>query len=172
MPVAGCYSVLPMFKPCAVIPVYNHQEAVTDVVNGVLAQQLTCILVDDGSAPACAAVLDGLAGAKGNRVTLLRHPLIAAVAAVLTGVRHANRFYSRASDRCRRPALVEDCEFSKSALTAPDRSRYGTCRDTSVARCLTMFGFDQHVIAGIEDSMRVSGYPGAVAEFDRQRNLA
>jgi glycosyltransferase involved in cell wall biosynthesis len=98
MPVAGCYSVLPMFKPCAVIPVYNHQGAVTDVVKGVLAQQLTCILVDDGSAPACAAVLDGLANGKQKRVILLRHPVNRGKgAAVLTGVRHAAQIgYSHA----------------------------------------------------------------------------
>ncbi len=49
MPAAGCCSVAPMIKPCAVIPVYNHQAAVTAVVSGVLAQQLACIVVDDGS---------------------------------------------------------------------------------------------------------------------------
>ena len=74
MPAAGCCSVAPMIKPCAVIPVYNHQAAVTAVVSGVLAQQLACIIVDDGSTPACAAVLDRLAAATPSRVTWLRHP--------------------------------------------------------------------------------------------------
>jgi len=92
MPAAGCDLVPPMFKPCAVIPVYNHQGAVTAVVNGVLAQQLPCIVVDDGSVPGCAAVLDGLAGAKPNRITLLRHSVNRGKgAAVLTGVRYAAR---------------------------------------------------------------------------------
>ena len=79
-----------MIRPCAVIPVYNHQAAVTAVVSGVLAQQLACIVVDDGSTPACAAVLDGLAAATPSQVTLLRHRANRGKgAAVLTGIRHA-----------------------------------------------------------------------------------
>ena len=38
-----------MFKPCVVIPVYNHEHAIGAVVQGVLAQKLPCIVVDDGS---------------------------------------------------------------------------------------------------------------------------
>ena len=38
-----------MFKPCVVIPVYNHEQAIAAVVQGVLAQKLPCILVDYGS---------------------------------------------------------------------------------------------------------------------------
>ena len=45
----------------AVIPVYNHGAAVGTVLQGVRAQGLPCILVDDGSDAACAAVLDSLA---------------------------------------------------------------------------------------------------------------
>jgi len=45
----------------AVIPVYNHGEAVGAVVDNVHAHGLRCILVDDGSEPGCAAVLDALA---------------------------------------------------------------------------------------------------------------
>ena len=90
MPVAGCYLAALMIKPCAVIPVYNHQVAVTAVVRGVLTQQLSCIVVDDGSAPACAAVLDRLARVTPDRITLLRHPANRGKgSAVLTGVRQA-----------------------------------------------------------------------------------
>ncbi len=79
-----------MIKSCAVIPVYDHHAAVTAVVNGVLAQHLPCIVVDDGSAPACAAVLDDLASEMPHQVTLLRHPVnLGKGAAVLTGVRQA-----------------------------------------------------------------------------------
>uniref|UniRef100_UPI002584EB8E glycosyltransferase n=1 Tax=uncultured Massilia sp. TaxID=169973 RepID=UPI002584EB8E len=44
-----------MFLPCVVIPVYNHEHAIGKVVGQVLAHALPCILVDDGSSPACAA---------------------------------------------------------------------------------------------------------------------
>ena len=81
-----------MFKPCAVIPVYNHREAVGAVVQGVLAQQLPCILVDDGSGIECADVLAALAAAAPGKITLLRHPVNRGKgSAVLTGVRHAAR---------------------------------------------------------------------------------
>ncbi len=50
-----------MNKPCAVIPVYNHELAVPAVVADLRAAGLPCVLVDDASSPACAAVLQQLA---------------------------------------------------------------------------------------------------------------
>lgn len=50
-----------MHKPCAVIPVYNHEHAVPAVVAGLLRSGLPCVLVDDASSPACARVLRQLA---------------------------------------------------------------------------------------------------------------
>lgn len=48
-------------KLCAVIPVYNHGATVAAVHAQLAAQGLPCVLVDDGSEPGCAAVLDALA---------------------------------------------------------------------------------------------------------------
>ncbi|MFJ3463179.1 glycosyltransferase family 2 protein [Achromobacter spanius] len=48
-------------KLCAVIPVYNHGGTVAAVVAQLAAHGLPCVLVDDGSEPTCAAVLDALA---------------------------------------------------------------------------------------------------------------
>lgn len=77
-----------MFKPCAVIPVYDHEHAVANVLRAVLAAGLPCILVDDGSGPGCAAVLDTLALEEG--VLLERHGGNQGKgAAVLTGFRRA-----------------------------------------------------------------------------------
>ena len=45
-------------KLCAVIPVYNHGGTVAAVVAQLAAHGLPCVLVDDGSEPGCAAVLD------------------------------------------------------------------------------------------------------------------
>lgn len=62
-----------MFKPCVAIPVYDHEHAIGDVVGAVLAHGLPCILVDDGSKPSCAAVLDAIAASHPGQVTLVRH---------------------------------------------------------------------------------------------------
>jgi glycosyltransferase involved in cell wall biosynthesis len=78
------------FKPCVVIPVYNHERTVGAMVDAVLAQNLPCILVDDGSAAECAGVLDDLAATHPTRITLLRHATNRGKgSAVVTGFRHA-----------------------------------------------------------------------------------
>ena len=46
-----------MFDPCAVVPVFDHERAVAAVVDGLRTVGLACILVDDGSGPACSRVL-------------------------------------------------------------------------------------------------------------------
>lgn len=60
------------FKPCALIPVYNHERSLPAVVAALRAADLPCVLVDDGSSPAAATVIDRLAEQDG--VFLLRHP--------------------------------------------------------------------------------------------------
>ena len=50
-----------MHNPCAVVPVYNHETAITTVVDALIACGLPCILVDDASDQSCAKVLDQLA---------------------------------------------------------------------------------------------------------------
>jgi len=61
------------FQPVAVIPVYDHGDAVGAVVAHVRANGLHCVLVDDGSSAGCAAVLDALAWE--DDVTLVRLPV-------------------------------------------------------------------------------------------------
>lgn len=79
-----------MFKLCALIPVYDHEHAIGAVVEAVLGQGLPCLLVDDGSKPSCARVLDALAAATPERVSLVRHAHNQGKgAAVLTGFRYA-----------------------------------------------------------------------------------
>lgn len=78
-----------MFKPCVLIPVYNHEHAVGAVVQAVLGSGLHCILVDDGSSSACAQSLDRIAAAS-PQIVLLRHTLNRGKGeAVITGIRHA-----------------------------------------------------------------------------------
>lgn len=61
-------------RSVAIIPVYNHPSTIAAMVDGVRSHGLPCILVDDGSDPACAAVLDTLAQCQPEAVTLVRLP--------------------------------------------------------------------------------------------------
>jgi glycosyltransferase involved in cell wall biosynthesis len=79
-----------MFKPCAVIPVYDHEKTVGAVVDAVLEHRLPCIVVDDGSSAQCSELIDVLVSERAGRVTLIRHTINRGKgAAVLTGIRHA-----------------------------------------------------------------------------------
>ncbi len=60
--------------PLVIIPVFDHEHAIGAMVEGVLATELDCLLVDDGSGPACARVLESLARQYTPRVRLLRLP--------------------------------------------------------------------------------------------------
>lgn len=50
----------PRFRACAVVPVYNHEYALPILVNALHYAKVFCILVDDGSGPDCAEVMDEL----------------------------------------------------------------------------------------------------------------
>ncbi|WP_248745334.1 glycosyltransferase family 2 protein [Pseudomonas sp. MWU12-2037] len=79
-----------MHKPCAVIPVYNHEAAVPAVLEAVLAAGLPCVLVDDASSPTCAAVLEQLA--EREHVSLVKLPVNQGKGgAVMSGMREAAR---------------------------------------------------------------------------------
>lgn len=93
------------FKPCIVVPVYNHEHALAGVVARLREHGVPCILVDDGSSPACAALLDrltatggadGLAGDANNAGAAAIPPVLVRHAhnqgkgaAVISGARHA-----------------------------------------------------------------------------------
>ena len=79
-----------MFKPCVLIPVYDHEHAIGAVVAAVLAHGLPCMLVDDGCKPSCAKVLDELVAAAPAQVSLVRHLVNQGKgAAVMTGFAEA-----------------------------------------------------------------------------------
>lgn len=81
-----------MFDPVVVIPVYNHPATIAGVVAQVRGHGLRCILVDDGSTPDCAAVLDTLAAAHPAQVALVRLPHNQGKgAAMVAGFREAGR---------------------------------------------------------------------------------
>jgi len=79
-----------VIKVCVIVPVYNHEHAVGAVVEAILGHGLPCILIDDGSSPDGARVLDSLAAATPEHVVLVRHVYNRGKgAAVLTGLRAA-----------------------------------------------------------------------------------
>ena len=79
------------FLPVVVIPVYNHPDTIGGTVAAVRSHGLPCVLVDDGSEPRCAGVLDALAAA-GDGVTLVRLPVNQGKGgAMMAGLREALR---------------------------------------------------------------------------------
>ncbi|GFM86535.1 glycosyl transferase [Pseudomonas cichorii] len=79
-----------MHNPCAVIPVFDHELAVPDVVKALRAAGLPCVLVDDASSPSCAAVLQSLA--ENDQVFLVSLSVNQGKGgAVMAGLREASR---------------------------------------------------------------------------------
>lgn len=79
------------FKPCVVIPVFNHPHKIAGLVARLRDYNLPVILVDDGSEAGCAQLLDKLA-AEHLQVILLRLPQNAGKGvAVCQGLELANR---------------------------------------------------------------------------------
>ncbi|MGH8355113.1 MAG: glycosyltransferase family 2 protein [Pseudomonas sp.] len=79
-----------MHSPCAVIPVYNHEYALPAVVAALRATGLPCVLVDDASSLACAALMERLA--EQESVHLLRLATNQGKGgAVMAGLREASR---------------------------------------------------------------------------------
>jgi len=79
-----------MFDPVAVIPCYNHPQTIGLMVDAVRAHGLHVVVVDDGSEPGCAAVLDALNQRHGDGMTLVRLPLnLGKGGAMMSGLRKA-----------------------------------------------------------------------------------
>jgi glycosyltransferase involved in cell wall biosynthesis len=165
--------------------VYNHERAVGAVVDQVLAQNLPCILVDDGSAPECAAVLDRLAAANPAEVTLLRHTANSGKgSAVLTGLRYAAQAgYSHAvqidADGQHRASDIP--RFLREAARYPGALIVGCAEYDETVPLLRLYArYLTHVWVAIntlslkiKDSMcgfRVYPLP-AVIELDRRRKI-
>ena len=79
------------FKPCVLIPIYNHKERIRSTVERLLPHALPIFVVDDGSDDATRAVLAVLASEQ-PLLRLLRLPENAGKgAAVMAGMRAARR---------------------------------------------------------------------------------
>ncbi|HEV7165508.1 MAG TPA: glycosyltransferase [Gammaproteobacteria bacterium] len=78
------------FRPCAVIPVYNHHGSLKQIATALLKERLSVILVDDGSDAVTKAVLQGLAASDGGIECLTRAENGGKGAAVLAGLARAS----------------------------------------------------------------------------------
>ncbi|MEI6709068.1 MAG: glycosyltransferase family 2 protein [Methylococcales bacterium] len=58
-------------KLCIIIPVYNHEHAIIQVITNLKPYNIACLLVNDGSSVACSAVLENLAQQESNWLTLI-----------------------------------------------------------------------------------------------------
>lgn len=87
-----------LIKPCIVIPVYNHEHAMTSMIDEIALQKVACILVDDGSSSSCARLLDSFAEKFPEWITVLRHEKNSGKGrALITGFRYAEKMgYSHA----------------------------------------------------------------------------
>jgi glycosyltransferase involved in cell wall biosynthesis len=78
------------FRPCALIPVYNHAQPLPAVVAALREAGLPCLLVDDASDAECAAVMDQLV--EQPQTYLHRLPVNQGKGgAVMAGMREAQR---------------------------------------------------------------------------------
>lgn len=50
-----------MYRPCVVIPVYNHQQKIECLIEAIGDQGYPCIIIDDGSDSHCRSVLEKIA---------------------------------------------------------------------------------------------------------------
>ncbi|MET0350011.1 MAG: glycosyltransferase family 2 protein [Rhizobacter sp.] len=117
------------YRLVVVIPVYNHPATIGAMVDAVRGHGLPCLLVDDGSEPGCAAVLDTLA-ASGPDVTLLRLPVNQGKGgAMMAGLREAQRLgYTHALqiDADGQHAAADIPKFIALSRASPDAVVCGT----------------------------------------------
>ncbi|MGH8161072.1 MAG: glycosyltransferase family 2 protein [Gammaproteobacteria bacterium] len=72
MPSTTIFKRAAEFRPCALVPVYNHYLELPGLVAAFTALDLPVLLVDDGSVPPARTALDALAESNSDRIELLR----------------------------------------------------------------------------------------------------
>jgi glycosyltransferase involved in cell wall biosynthesis len=171
------------FRPCLVVPVYNHGLALPRTIAALSSANLHCIVVDDGSDSACAAVIDGVAAAH-SWIEVIRLPRnrgkgaamkVALVHSARAGFTHALQIDAdNQHDASDVPAFLAAARGDSYAVVI------GTARfDASVppvrrsARQLTQFWVHVNTLSNdIEDAMcgfRVYPLAETVAALDRYR---
>lgn len=81
-----------MFRPCLLIPVYDHHQVLGLLLTKLKAFDIPCLLVDDGSSRLCRETLTHLQAQEASWVTLFRHEVNQGKGAgIITGLREAAR---------------------------------------------------------------------------------
>jgi glycosyltransferase involved in cell wall biosynthesis len=62
------------YKPCLIIPVYNHHREFSDVLPEIVKYEVDCIIIDDGSNKACKDALIDEANKYPNQCRLVHLP--------------------------------------------------------------------------------------------------
>ena len=127
-----------MFKPCVIIPVYDHEKPLPAIVARLKPYGLPCLLVDDGSHAPCRHVMKELA-AQEPWLSYLGHAHnLGKGAAVKTGLRGAaERGYTHAVqiDADGQHDLDDLPKFLRTAAGAPDAMVIGQALfDASIPR--------------------------------------
>ncbi|MFA6163512.1 MAG: glycosyltransferase family 2 protein [Methylobacter sp.] len=61
-------------KACIIVPVYNHEQAIPQVIEKLKVYGLPCLLINDGSSTNCSLVLAECARQESGWITLLNRP--------------------------------------------------------------------------------------------------
>ncbi|MGH8444613.1 MAG: glycosyltransferase family 2 protein [Solimonas sp.] len=102
-----------LFRPCVVVPVYDHAQAIAGTLAQLRPHGLRCYLVDDGSHAPCAQELDRLAATQADWLRLIRLPHNQGKgAAVMAG-------FARAADDGYTHALQFDADGQHNAADVP-----------------------------------------------------
>lgn len=151
------------FIPCAVIPVFNHHQYLESVLVSLLARDLPCVVVDDGSHPEGARMLDAIV-ARHEKVTLLRQPHNTGKgAAVCRALQHAReQGYSHAlqvdadgqHEQADVPAMLAAARARPAAVVSGSRPYSSMPAGRRRGRRFTDLWVYLHTLCGdIEDSM-------------------
>lgn len=119
-------------KTCIVIPVYNHHEAIVQVVAALRPFNLPCFLINDGSEALCTDVLQRLAGAEKSWLILHERSQNGGKgAAVMTGLSVALRHgftHAIQIDADGQHCLADVALFLSASAANPDKLILGTPR--------------------------------------------
>ena len=131
-------------KTCVIIPVYNHQEAIVQVVGQLKPFELPCYLVNDGSSAQCSAVLERIAGQEKNWITLHERERNGGKgAAVMDGLRLAiaNGFsHAIQIDADGQHRLTDLSRFLAASAQYPDKLILGNPRFDATAPKKRLYG--------------------------------
>ncbi|MEE9411667.1 MAG: glycosyltransferase family 2 protein [Methylococcales bacterium] len=74
------------FKPCIVIPVFNHKKPLPGVINQLKQYKIPCLLIDDGSEQDCADVIQEISQQEAWVLTIIHPHNLGKGAAIKSGL--------------------------------------------------------------------------------------